>query len=123
MEEEVGEQPRLQQLVVWFHDESIFYANDRRKKRWVHKSEKAVLCVKGEGASLMVADFITGGCDPLIQGNQRRETRDGYFTNVEIILQLEPAMDIVQKHYSSNRHMITRLHTQSNHPPPIQIPK
>ena len=25
--------------VIWFHDESTFYANDRRKKRWVHERD------------------------------------------------------------------------------------
>ena len=45
--------------VVWVHDESTFYANDRRKLRWVHKSEAAVPQAKGEGASLMFADFVS----------------------------------------------------------------
>ena len=58
-EEEVGEWPQPQWVVVWFHDESTFYVNDHWKKRWVHKSEKAVPCAKGEGASLMVANFVS----------------------------------------------------------------
>ncbi|KAF7350762.1 hypothetical protein MSAN_01637300 [Mycena sanguinolenta] len=28
-------------VVIWRHDECIFYANDRRKIRWVHSGEKA----------------------------------------------------------------------------------
>lgn len=58
-EEEVGKQPQPQWLVVWFYDESTFYANDRQRKRWVHKSKKAVPRAKGKGASLMVADFVS----------------------------------------------------------------
>lgn len=46
-------------VVYWFHDESVFYANDRQKTRWVHKSGKAVPHAKGEGASLMAADFVS----------------------------------------------------------------
>jgi len=46
-------------VVVWFHDKCTFYANDRRIVRWVHKDETAVPRAKGEGASLMVADFIS----------------------------------------------------------------
>lgn len=46
-------------VIVWFHDESTFYANDRRQVYWVHKDEKATPRTKGEGASLMVADFIS----------------------------------------------------------------
>ncbi|KAJ7699677.1 hypothetical protein B0H17DRAFT_849522, partial [Mycena rosella] len=44
-------------LVIWRHDESIFYANDRRKLRWVHSSETAKPYAKGEGASMMVTAF------------------------------------------------------------------
>lgn len=28
-------------VVIWRHDESTFYANERRKIRWVHESEPA----------------------------------------------------------------------------------
>ena len=46
-------------VILWFHDESTFYANDRHMLQWVHKDEKAVPRPKGEGASLMVADFVS----------------------------------------------------------------
>ena len=46
-------------VVVWFHDESTFYANDQQVVRWVHKGKNPVLRTKGEGASLMVADFVS----------------------------------------------------------------
>ena len=46
-------------VIFWNHDESTFFANDRRKLRWVHKSEGAKPYAKGEGASLMVADFVS----------------------------------------------------------------
>jgi len=49
----------IRRIVVWYHDESTFYAHDRRKKRWVHKSEKAKPYAKGEGHSLMVANFYS----------------------------------------------------------------
>jgi hypothetical protein len=49
----------LPHVVLWCHDESTFYANDRRKLRWVHKTETAKPYAKGEGASLMVADFVS----------------------------------------------------------------
>ena len=54
-----GPRPMTRRLVIWFHDESTFYANDRRRVFWVHKDEKAVPEPKGEGPSLMVADFIS----------------------------------------------------------------
>ena len=45
--------------VLWFHDESMFYAHNCQKKRWVYKSEKATPYAKGEGHSLMIADFVS----------------------------------------------------------------
>ena len=59
-------------VVIWHHDESVFYANDRRKKRWVHTSENAVPYAKGEGASLMVADFVSADYGPFMDGSPRR---------------------------------------------------
>ena len=46
-------------IVVWRHDESTFYANDRRRLRHVHNSETAKPYAKGEGISMMVADLIS----------------------------------------------------------------
>jgi len=43
----------------WYHDESIFYANDRCKLGWKHKDAMAVPYAKGEGASQMVADMVS----------------------------------------------------------------
>jgi hypothetical protein len=81
-------------VVVWFHNESIFYAHDRRKKGWYHKDTSAKPYTKGEGASLMIADFgwLTS---PDGKQSARRifkpgKNRDGYFTNTEILDQAEP---------------------------------
>jgi hypothetical protein len=46
-------------VIAWFHDETIFYANDRRKKGWYHKDAPAKPYAKGEGASFMVADYVS----------------------------------------------------------------
>ncbi|CCO35989.1 hypothetical protein BN14_10111 [Rhizoctonia solani AG-1 IB] len=50
--------PGERMVMIWFHDESIFCANDRRLTRWVHSTESAVPYAKGEGATIMVADFV-----------------------------------------------------------------
>lgn len=49
-----GEKP----VIFWFHDESIFYANDRRLVRWVYIGEHPTPFKKGEGNAIMVADFM-----------------------------------------------------------------
>ncbi|KAF9455866.1 hypothetical protein BDZ94DRAFT_1355149, partial [Collybia nuda] len=54
---ESGQPSGTRRVVLWYHDESTFYAHDRRRTRWVHKSETAKPYAKGEGHSLMVANF------------------------------------------------------------------
>jgi hypothetical protein len=114
-------QPRnhwQRKVVVWFHDESTFYAHDRRQKRWVHDSEKAVPRTKGEGASLMVADFVSADYgwlhfeSPEGLGEESArvlfkpgKNRDGYFTNEDIVKQVEATMDIVSRHYRDEDHV------------------
>ena len=56
---ELGPRPRGHRTITWFHDESIFYAHDRRRKIWYHKDAPAKPYAKGEGVSMMVADFIS----------------------------------------------------------------
>jgi hypothetical protein len=46
-------------VMIWRHDECIFYANDCQKIRWIHVSETAKLYSKGEGTSMMVAAFMS----------------------------------------------------------------
>ncbi|KAJ6552105.1 hypothetical protein DFH09DRAFT_859926, partial [Mycena vulgaris] len=63
------------QVVVWFHDESIFYAHDRRRKTWYHKDAPAKPYAKGEGASCMVADFVSSRYGWLQSPDGTRSTR------------------------------------------------
>lgn len=105
---------RPRNVVFWAHNETLFYANDRRDRRWVHKTETAVPKPKGEGASLMVADFVSADYGWL-QSSDGKESarvvirpgaqRDGYFTNRNILAQVTVAMDIVQKHLPRNDHL------------------
>ncbi|KAJ7731843.1 hypothetical protein B0H16DRAFT_1329057 [Mycena metata] len=46
-------------VILVTHDESTFYAHDRRKVGWLHKSTKGKPQPKGEGESIMVSDFLT----------------------------------------------------------------
>jgi hypothetical protein len=41
-------------VIIWYHDESIFYAHDRRRRYWYHKDDDCPPYRKGEGASFMV---------------------------------------------------------------------
>lgn len=101
-------------LCVWFHDESTFYANDRRKSRWVHKNTSTIPYAKGEGASLMVADFVSAD-HSWLQSPDGKESAwvlfkagkscDEYFSNEEILAQCQKAMDIVQASWPNEDHM------------------
>ncbi|TBU64635.1 hypothetical protein BD310DRAFT_963773 [Dichomitus squalens] len=108
--------PRLRnrRVVYWHHDESVFYAHDRWVRRWVHKTEKAVPRAKGEGASLMVADFVSAEYGWLRSPDGKEsaqvlfcpgKNRDGYFTHEEILTHATTAMDILSRHYPNEQHV------------------
>jgi hypothetical protein len=104
---------RQRHNVSWVHDETVFYANDRRERRWVPETETAVPKPKGEGASLMVADFVSADYGWLRSPDGKESARvvirpgaqrDGYFTNSDVLAQVTMAMDILQKHYPHDNH-------------------
>jgi hypothetical protein len=107
--------PQEQRTVVWWHDESTFYANERCKTQWVHKSETAVPYAKGEGPSQMVADLISADYRWLRSPDGKEEAcvffkagknREGYFTNQDILKQAGRSMDILEKHYANENHVL-----------------
>jgi hypothetical protein len=107
--------PHEQKIVVWFHDESIFYANDRRAARWVHIDEAATPYAKGEGASQMVADLVSADYGWLRSPDGSEEARvlfkagknrEGYFTSEDILKQTEKAIDILEKYYPNEDHVL-----------------
>ncbi|KAF8158145.1 hypothetical protein B0H34DRAFT_674612 [Crassisporium funariophilum] len=111
---EDGPRPFQDRMSLWYHDESTYYANDRRKVGWVHKDAKAVPRAKGEGASLMVADFICadhGWCRSPDGSESARvlfkagAERQGYFTNEDVRAQTQKAMDILDKHHPNDKHV------------------
>ncbi|KAG2345057.1 hypothetical protein BDR05DRAFT_975240 [Suillus weaverae] len=119
--EEACNEPHLhtQHVVLWFHDELTFYANDRRKVYWVHGNETAKPHPKGEEASLMVTDFISADYGWLCSSCGEEFARilfcagkswDGYFTNISILQHAELAMDILDQHYPHDQHESLHWH-------------
>ncbi|KAF9503742.1 hypothetical protein BS47DRAFT_1374461 [Hydnum rufescens UP504] len=92
--------------VIWNHDESIFYAHD---------SETAKPYAKGEGASLMVADFVSPDYGWLQEWDQAGSGArvllrpgkecDGYFTCEEVLAQATKAMDLLEQHFPNEDHV------------------
>ncbi|EUC54171.1 hypothetical protein RSOL_032510 [Rhizoctonia solani AG-3 Rhs1AP] len=104
--------PGQKPVMVWFHDELIFYANDRRLTRWINCAEGAKPYAKGDGASIMVADFV--GIDGWLTGPNGESTRvvmypgtnrDGYMNNGRICTQLENAIKLAKAKYPHAEHV------------------
>lgn len=102
-------------VVFWWHDESTFYAHDRRRKRWIRADETAKPYAKGEGVSLMVADFFSaeyGWCRSPDGKESTRilfragKGRDGYFDNSHICEHAKKAMDLLQKYFPDEDHVL-----------------
>ncbi|KAJ3992481.1 hypothetical protein F5050DRAFT_1715241 [Lentinula boryana] len=91
-----------------------------RKLQWVHSSETAKPYAKGEGASLMVADFVSPD-HAWLKARQKKDekgqlkharvlfrpgkTRDGYQTTQNILDQATIAMDILDANYPDEQHV------------------
>ncbi|KAH6908650.1 hypothetical protein BKA70DRAFT_1222261 [Coprinopsis sp. MPI-PUGE-AT-0042] len=100
-------------VVIWYHDETIFYAHDRRRVFWQHNSKSAKPYAKGEGASLMIANFVSADFGFLVG-----KDGDGYFTNIDILAQVEQAMKILQEMYPDFDHVFVydNATTHTKHP-------
>ncbi|KAF7292205.1 hypothetical protein MIND_01247800 [Mycena indigotica] len=106
--------PPGQRTIIWYHDESVFYAHDRRRKTWYHKDENAKPYRKGEGQSFMVADFFSADFgwlrNPWTGESARRcihigVNKDGYFTNIEVREQAKSAVKLVQELWPEYKHV------------------
>ncbi len=61
-------------IILWFHDETIFYAHDRRQKTWYYKDGSAKPYQKGEGHSLMIADYVSADFGFLVLPDGKQST-------------------------------------------------
>ncbi|KAI6108212.1 hypothetical protein F5141DRAFT_1064423 [Pisolithus sp. B1] len=106
--------PSSRHVVVWFHDESTFYANDHHKVRWEHISEDALPQPKGEGASIMVSHFISPDYGFLHSPDGKEsacvlfragKSHNGYYSSNDILKQAAQAMDILVKYFPEEDHI------------------
>jgi hypothetical protein len=103
----------IRAAVGWVHDETIFYAHDRRQTAWYHKDATPMPYTKGEGVSLMIADFVSAdygwlrspdGKDSARVIFRPGKNREGYFMNDDILTQVDHAMTILSKYYPDEDH-------------------
>ncbi|KIP01425.1 hypothetical protein PHLGIDRAFT_17205 [Phlebiopsis gigantea 11061_1 CR5-6] len=85
--------PRLCRVVLWYHNESTFYAHNQHTVYWVLQGATPIPHPKGEGALLMVADFVSADYGWLCSSNRSKSanmsigpTKDGsdYWFGVEV---------------------------------------
>ena len=107
-----GEQKRV---IACFHDKSVFYAHDQQKKGWYHKEASAKPYAKGEGASLMIADFVSADFGWLTSLDGKKsawclfkpgKNCDGYFSNKDIIEQADEAINILKEYHPEFDHVL-----------------
>ena len=112
-----------QDTIIWFHDKSIFYAHDRRRKTWYHKDAPTKPYAKGEGKSLMITDFVSAefgwlwskdGTHTACCVMKPGKNHDGYFTSDDIVEQANAAMDIVTVDYPEYKHIFIYDNTPSH---------
>ncbi|ETW84843.1 hypothetical protein HETIRDRAFT_313449 [Heterobasidion irregulare TC 32-1] len=110
-----GPCPQEHCTVIWYHDESTFYANNRQHVHWVHTGENAVPQSKGEGTSLIVADFISAdygwlwSLDGAVEAQVYFKTgkaHNGYFTNSDILEHTTKGMNILEDHFPYDKHIL-----------------
>ncbi|KAJ3575337.1 hypothetical protein NP233_g1146 [Leucocoprinus birnbaumii] len=110
-------------IVPWSHDESIFYAHDRRRSNWYHKDAPAVPYAKGDGLSFMVARAVSpdyGWLEPKPGCKIYKEdgtevtahrtlkpgkNRDGYFTSEGVLDQFRDMVAIAKSSYPDDDHV------------------
>ncbi|EJD33398.1 hypothetical protein AURDEDRAFT_140635 [Auricularia subglabra TFB-10046 SS5] len=107
--------PPICHCVACFHDESTFAQYDRRQSRWVHKDASPPLLAKGEGASTMVANFVSAdygwlqshdGADSTHVLLKVGKDREGYFQNEDVLAHAHKAMDILARDYPNEDHLL-----------------
>ncbi|KAJ3506528.1 hypothetical protein NLJ89_g6819 [Agrocybe chaxingu] len=115
IQEEPDLAPGQRPVVPWFHDETIYYAHDRRQAQWVHEDASPTPYTKGEGYSMMDAEFASAdyGFGRSPDGTETArvifkpgKNRDGYFDNEDILKQATVFMDILEKWYPNEEHLL-----------------
>jgi hypothetical protein len=99
--------------VGWVHDESIFHAYDCHQTAWYHKDTTPMPYAKGEGVSLMIADFVSADYGWLCSPDKKEsvciifhpgKNQEGYFTNDDILAQADHTIMILLKYYPDEDH-------------------
>ena len=132
--ENVDNNMNSKKLIIIFHDESTFHANDDQNVMWAEKGMKPVK-PKSQGAGIMVSDFIEeyDGWLKLSDNDYKvakqlklstkqearvlleiGEKRDGYWNNEKFMSQMKNAMKICKFKYPAEKYDVLWLFDQSS---------
>ncbi|KAF8601597.1 hypothetical protein BDV93DRAFT_445445, partial [Ceratobasidium sp. AG-I] len=100
--------------VIWTHDESIYRQNDQPQLIWNSPEPSNIPQPKGEGRTIMVADFVSQERGFLTSHNGEAsarilfevgKNREGYFNNANVLAQASTAMNILLNNYPNEDHI------------------
>jgi len=132
--DQIGNPEATKRLVLIFHDESIFHANESQSVMWAEEG-KVPIRPKSLGRGVMVSDFITEHDGLLILSNSEleiarlenitinREAREllnygaagqGYWTGERFLAQVTSAMAIAEFKYPKDLNTLVWLFDQSS---------
>ena len=133
-EEAIGSSTAQKRLVLLYHDESCFHANEGQQWQWT-EVDKLALRPKSQGRGLMVSDFIDEHCGFLRLSAEEYEITklakpdlpaaarvlfkfgaqgDGYWNSEHFIAQVKVALKIAEFKYPSSDNDLVFLFDQSS---------
>ena len=133
-EEIIGNESSDNRLVLIYHDESSFHANEGQSWQWAEE-DKLILHPKSQGRGLMVSDFIDEHAGYLHLSPEEHEIAklsmpdipdkarivfkfgaqgDGYWNNELFIAQVKTAMSIAEFKYPKTHNTLVFLFDQSS---------
>ena len=133
-EENIGSNTADKRLVLIYHDESSFHANEGQSWQWAEENMLA-LCPKSQGRGLMVSDFIDEHSGFLRLSSEEQQLAklshptlsvaarvifkfgaqgDGYWNSEHFIAQVEKAVKLAEFKYPPAENTLVFLFDQSS---------
>ena len=104
---ETPSEERIAKTMVFFHDETIFHANEGQSRQWGIRGTHAVQH-KSKGKGIMISHFICeegflhlGEASAQVQ-LEYGESGEGYWTNERFMKQMDEAVKLAEKKYPKN---------------------
>ncbi|KAF8597420.1 hypothetical protein BDV93DRAFT_452909, partial [Ceratobasidium sp. AG-I] len=106
--------PADRPVVIWTHDESTYQQNDQPQLIWNSPEPSNYPQPKGEGRTLMVANFVSSEHGFLVSLDKKSnacvlfeagKNREAYFNNSRVLAQTTTVLDILARDYPNEDHV------------------